>query len=132
MERLKQIVRKKDYLVVHVHTCADYYWGEKNASETATCHAIHHWKGKPEEVAPTCMSLTDFSKGLSKIKSRKKTAIINYCYQPPPEKPSRQSKASTRHPTSLVGRSGQLCGAALCVGSEYVRYPIPSPAQGSE
>ena len=115
LERLKQVVRKKDYFLVYMCThVLTIIKGEKKASETAYfAMPSTVWKGKPEEVAPTCMSLADFTKGLGKVKSRKKTVIINYCYQPAPEKAFFAPVKSIYPPPGFLARLADEANCAV-------------------
>ena len=116
LERLKQIVRKKDYFLVYMctHVLTVVGGEQKNSSETAyfaTPSTV--WKGKPEDVAPSCLSLSDFTKGLSRVKSRKKTAIINYCYQPPPQKSFFAPVKSIYPPANFLARLADQANCAV-------------------
>lgn len=116
IERLRQVVRKKDfflfYICTHVLTIVN---GEKsNASETCYFAMPNSlWSGKPEVVAPSCMSLTDLVKMISKVKSRKKTVLVNYAYREAPKKAFFAPVKSVYPPANFLARLADKANCAV-------------------
>lgn len=145
IERLRQVVRKKDffvfYICTHVLTIIN---GEKNNTSENCYFAMPNtvWVGKPEVVAPTCMSLSDLVKMLGKVKSRKKTIIVNYAYREPPKKAFFAPVKSVYPPANFLARLADKANCAViacCVTGNSMSdtishhpHKIPSSKKAAE